>query len=527
MQSMNRLAAIALLISTGTLSPLMAVTTGADEVVKPVSASTAAAAGAVEAVPMSKLNPLTVLARSTPFDSQYAGVVKVENSSLEPDYKTPWLSGNFGGGRGTAFLIGENLFLTNAHVVSNAQQLYISKYGESRKLRAHVVHIAHDCDLALLKVDDYAPFKGMTPFALGKLPRLEDEVRVIGYPIGGERLSVTRGVVSRIDTLNYSHSIADKHLVVQIDAAINPGNSGGPVLMGQDVVGVAFQGLTNADNTGYMIPIPVIRHFLKDVEDGKYDNYVGMGVMEFPILNPAMRLELGLPDDEKGVLVGEIYKTGPAQGILKPGDVILTLDGADVDSSGMISLEGENVNMNELVERKYAGDKVKVTFLRDKKPMAAEITLAPVKSRDIIAAQYDKLPQYVVFGGLLFQPANRNTILAHKINDIELNQALQDFVIGAASGDKEDIVLLTNILPDEVNERLNDDSGSIVTKVNGVEIKGLKHLYELLHPKNPPEFFVIELKGDSRPIVLDGKQIDEANKRIAERYDITNDAQLD
>lgn len=523
---MNRLAALALLISAGTLSPLTVFAVEGDvNVVKPVDAS--AAAGAVEAVPVSKAGSSTILARESPFQSQYAGVVKVETSALEPNYGRPWLSGNFTGGRGTAFLIGKNLFLTNAHVVSNAQQLYISKYGDSRKLKAHVVNIAHDCDLALLKVDDFSSFKDMKPFKLGKLPRLEDEVRVIGYPVGGDRLSVTRGVVSRIDTLNYSHSIADKHLVVQIDAAINPGNSGGPVLMGGDVVGVAFQGLSNADNTGYMIPIPVIEHFLKDVEDGKYDNYVSMGVLEFPILNPAMRVELGLPDDEKGVLVGEIYKTGPAEGILKPGDVILKLDGKDVDSSGMMKLDDEDLNMNELVERKFAGDKVKVDFLRDKKPMSAEIILAPVKSRDIIAAQYDKQPCYVVFGGLLFQPANRNTITAHRINNVELNQALQDFVIGADSGDKEDIVLLTTILPDEVNERLEDVSGSIVAKVNGVEVKGLKHLYELLHPKEAPEFFVIEVKGDSRPIVLDGKQIEAANKRIAERYDVTNDARLE
>lgn len=523
---MNRLAALALLISAGTLSPLPAFAVEGDsDVVKPVDAS--AATGAVEAVPISKAGPSTILARESPFQAQYSGVVKVETAALEPNYGRPWLSGNFTGGRGTAFLIGKNLFLTNAHVVSNAQQLYISKYGDSRKLKAHVVNIAHDCDLALLKVDDFSSFKDMKPFKLGKLPRLEDEVRVIGYPVGGDRLSVTRGVVSRIDTLNYSHSIADKHLVVQIDAAINPGNSGGPVLMGGDVVGVAFQGLTNADNTGYMIPIPVIEHFLKDVEDGKYDNYVSMGVLEFPILNPAMRVELGLPDDEKGVLVGEIYKTGPAEGILKPGDVILKLDGKDVDSSGMMKLDDETLNMNELVERKFAGDKVKVDFLRDKKPMSAEITLAPVKSRDIIAAQYDKQPCYVVFGGLLFQPANRNTITAHRINNVELNQALQDFVLGADSGDKEDIVLLTAILPDEVNERLEDVSGAIVAKVNGVEVKGLKHLYELLHPKDTPEFFVIEVKGDSRPIVLDGKQIEAANKRIAERYDVTRDARLE
>ena len=69
----------------------------------------------------------------------------------------------------------------------------------------------------------------------------------------------------------YVHSGADSHLAIQTDAAINPGNSGGPVIQDGKVVGVAFQGLTNADNIGYMIPTTVIAHFLKDVEDNQYD----------------------------------------------------------------------------------------------------------------------------------------------------------------------------------------------------------------------------------------------------------------
>ncbi len=529
MGSMNRLLPLAVFCCTAPLGSVSAVTEKEPSIVRPAEGGSAltAAARAEEAEPVSKEGAATVLVSpGSPFLAQYKGVVKVETSSLEPDYSMPWTPGRFGGGRGTAFLIGRNLFLTNAHVVSNAERLYLSKYGESRKIPARVLHIAHDCDLALLSVEDDAPFKGMTPFSIGNLPKLEDEVRVIGYPVGGDRLSVTRGVVSRIDTLNYSHSIADKHLVVQIDAAINPGNSGGPVLMGDKVVGVAFQGLSNADNTGYMIPTPVIRHFLQDVKDGKYDGYVSMGVMEFPILNPAMRAKLNLPDDEKGVLVGEIFRPGPADGVLQPGDVILKLDGEDVDSSGMMNIDDEMINMNEAIERKFAGDKMKVLFQRDGQTKEAEITLAPVKSRQIVSAAYDRKPRYILSGGLLFQPADRNVIVAHKITSPEIGQELEEFMIRGGSGNKEDIVLLTGVLPDEVNEQLGDIENGIVTKVNGVELKGLNHLHELLHAAPQPEFHVIELKGNARPIILESRSLDAANKRISRRYGITSNSNL-
>jgi S1-C subfamily serine protease len=158
--------------------------------------------------------------------------------------------------------------LTNAHVVSNQQRILITIHGSPEKYPAKVDYIAHDCDLAILSLEDFSDFEDFPVFSLGEIPVLESLVTVIGYPVGGERLSVTKGIVSRIDFQPYSHSRSDSHLVVQIDAAINPGNSGGPVLQDGKVVGVAFQGLRQADNTGYIIPTPVVKRFLKDGERG-------------------------------------------------------------------------------------------------------------------------------------------------------------------------------------------------------------------------------------------------------------------
>ena len=188
----------------------------------------------------------------------YDSVVKIEVATQVPDYRTPWNSGRFSGGTGTGFIIGPNQILTNAHVVSDNRRLLVTRRGSSRKHVARVRHIAHDCDLALIELQDFEPFERLPYLDIGGMPTLESRVSAIGYPVGGERLSVTQGVVSRIDFSNYSHSRADSHLVIQIDAAINPGNSGGPVVQDGKVVGVAFQGNTQADNVGYIIPTPVV-----------------------------------------------------------------------------------------------------------------------------------------------------------------------------------------------------------------------------------------------------------------------------
>ena len=218
---------------------------------------------------------------------------RISNTAQEFNYRVPWLPGQMGGGSGTGWLVKKDRLMTNAHVVSNAKLLTVEKENDPKKYVATVEFIAHDCDLAQLKVEDPDFWKDTTPLGLGGVPEIESSVSVYGYPIGGERMSVTKGIVSRIDFRTYAHSVMDSHLCIQIDAAINPGNSGGPVMQGGKVVGVAFQGFSGdvAQNTGYMIPTPVISHFLKDIEDGHYDRYMDLSITTFPLLNAAHRFQ--------------------------------------------------------------------------------------------------------------------------------------------------------------------------------------------------------------------------------------------
>lgn len=466
-------------------------------------------------LPVLAVPTLSAQTSSLPSDV-YQSVLRIEVATQVPDYQTPWNSGRFSGGIGTGFLIGKNKILTNAHVVSNGRRVLVTVYGSPKKYPAKVEFVAHDCDLALLSVEDFKDFEEFPAFELGDVPSLESQVRVIGYPVGGERLSVTRGVVSRIDFQPYSHSRADSHLVVQIDAAINPGNSGGPCVQDGKVVGVAFQGLRQADNTGYIIPTPVIRRFLKDVEDGNYDHYADLGMTDFPLHNPAMRKALGLPDDGNGVLVSNVIPSSSSDGILKPGDILMSLDGKPVDSAGMISMDGEDVNLNEIVERKYAGDKVAVRFLREGGWNDVDIILKPLHWSRMYAVQYEKNPRYVVFAGLVFQPLDTNLFAASKFENITLRRLYTDYVPKGLFEKHKDIVVLTRVESDPVTSQLGDFSGLALDKINGVEVRDLAHAHELLHPKEAPEFFVIELFDAERPIVIPSAMVAGANKRMQE-----------
>lgn len=460
----------------------------------------------------------------------YKGIVKIEVAIHVPDYAKPWQSGNFGMGNGTGFMVSPGVFLTNAHVVANAERIHVSPYADSRKIPAKVRHIAHDADLALVEIEDKEAFAGVPCLELSQeLPELEDSVRAIGYPIGGKRLSVTRGIVSRIDTIAYAHPRTAEHLALQIDAAINPGNSGGPVLLGDKVIGVAFQGLMQANSTGYVIPAPVIAHFLKDVEDGHYDGYVELGADFMDAENPALRRRYNLPANAQGCLVSDVVKGGSCDGVLQPGDIVLAVNGHPVDSSAMIELNGVRVNLQELAERSFTGDKVRFRLLREGKETEAEATLAPLPAGKLMQMSYDELPRYVHFGGLVFQPLDTNVGSAHKIPSRNFVVEINNFMREGGCREKEDVVVLTTILPDEVNARAKAGTGSIVTKVNGETVTGLTHLHSLLYPaegQERPAFTVIELAGSSRPIVFDNAATDAANARITERYNIPAPARL-
>jgi S1-C subfamily serine protease len=453
-------------------------------------------------------------------------LARISNTAQDANYRIPWLPGAIGGGTGTGWVVSKDRLLTNAHVVSNARFLTVEKENDPKKYVARVEHIAHDCDLALLKVDDPSFFRGTQPLLLGEIPALESTVAVFGYPIGGDRLSVTRGIVSRIDFRPYSHSLMDSHLTIQIDAAINPGNSGGPVLQEGKVVGVAFQGYSGdvAQSTGYMIPVPVIQRFLNDVRDGRYDRYMDLSINTFNLLNPAHRKALGLTDDDRGVVVTSVASAGVAAGAVKAGDVILGIDDLPVASDGSVELEGERVLMAEVAERKFMGDTVKLSLLREGKPVEVTVKFKHAWPFQIQGNAYDVNPRYVLFGGLLFQPLSRDLVSAYQFQNPRINYLFDFFISKEIYNEHPEVIVLSAILPDPINTYLAEFREGIVAQVNDQPIKTLQDLADAFAKK--PEYYVIKFLGVNRPLVLERAAVETAQERIKRRYNVPEEQNL-
>ena len=458
-------------------------------------------------------------------------VVKIKNISQRTSYDSPWEDNDFTGGRGSGVIIDGNRILTSAHVVSDSKYIEIEKENSGTPYRGVVAHIAHDCDLALIDVLDPTFFEDTSflPFD-DQIPELGSIVLVYGFPSGGRRISVTRGVVSRIDYTLYSHSARDYHLILQIDAAINPGNSGGPVLQDGEIVGIAFQAVQPSENVGHVIPITVIDHFLDDIKDDRYDGYPDLGIIISNLLNPAYRDFVKLPTGKTGVVVSDLVEGHSAIGILRAGDIILTIDGNPIRNDGTILIDGESYQLEEVVERKQVGDEVVFEIIRGGEEISCRVPLK--KNMELMKTwnEYEEKPEYFLFGGLLFEPLSLEylkTWMGDWWNraDPRLLYYFKYYNQDQLCREIPEVILLSRVLPARVNQYYTDLHDQVVKGVNGVRILSLSDLIGAFENQTGP-YHVIEFDGDLPPCILDAEEIEKENPRILERYRVSRDRNL-
>jgi 2-alkenal reductase len=273
--------------------------------------------------------------------------------------------GLMGGGSGTGFFISqEGYVVTNHHVVEGARSLTVV-YAQGGQSPANVVGTAPDFDLAVLKVDGLIPAVAIWGDS-SALP-LGAEVIAIGSALGQYQNTVTFGVLS-----GYNRELGPLRGLLQTDAAINSGNSGGPLInLAGQVIGINTAVVrsdgpsTTAEGLGFAIPSNVAQVVVRRlVESGDVrPSFLGIQYQE---LNPQLVLEQGL-SIRQGALLREVVSGSPAaQAGLQQGDIILAINGQQVDDRHpLVSLLLEHV----------AGETVTMEIMRNGQTFQTELTL--------------------------------------------------------------------------------------------------------------------------------------------------------
>ncbi len=450
-------------------------------------------------------------------------LVKVYGVYSDPNYYMPWQTSGTYEGSGSGCIIEDNLILTNAHVVANVTYLRVRREGDPKMYQARVVQVAHDADLALITVDNPAFFEDRDPLQFGDLPDIEDEVRVYGYPMGGDALSITQGVVSRIENHIYTHSGLNL-LCIQIDAPINPGNSGGPVIENDKIIGVAMQVMNESQSIGYVVPTPVIMHFFEDIEDGEYDGFPSAGFNWQGIENESITDKYGIGDPQTGILVNSTTYDSPSFESLFPGDVVMEVDGYEVAGDGTIELrEGTRTTLSYLFQERHIGESISVSVIRDGELMSLELILDKTLHDLVMVAKvtYDVKPVYVIYGGLTFTPLSLNFLMIW--GDDWFTRSYDYFAAPYKFGNRktveqDGIVVLGSILSAPVNSGYEDYSFQIVEKVNDEPVTGFAQFVELVD--NAEGEFIEFMTNLGNIIILDREEAITANPGILRNYSI-------
>lgn len=407
-------------------------------------------------------------------------VVKIFTTSRSPDLTRPWTRQQPSNSTGSGLVIEGGRILTNAHVVEYGQQIFVQPYLTSQRLAARVVARNTGIDLALLELEDADAIEGMPMAALdADLPNIGEKANAYGYPMGGDELSITEGIVSRIEFVTYQPGTLG--LRIQVDAALNPGNSGGPVTVGGRVVGLTFSGIRQADNIGYIIPNEEIRLFLQDAADGQIRGRAFLRETFDNTRNPGIREKLGLRGSHDGMVVSGTVEGNP----LENWDVVTSIAGRAIDSQGLVSVTDDLRLYFEYFVHHGLNDDGTITLGVLRRGETIEVRSPVVYGNDDFFEALDNTyPSYLVFGPLVFTPVYQRHAYGLSLDRLAMRRS--PIVDRAYTGKDPDapvpeyVILAGGLLNHRINLAYEIPAFSTLKSVNGTTITSLRHLVETL-----------------------------------------------
>ncbi|EOA15052.1 hypothetical protein CARUB_v10028411mg [Capsella rubella] len=425
-------------------------------------------------------------------DTALDSVVKIFCFCSEPDDDKPWTNSYEGLAEGSGFAILGRRILTNAHVVEDHLYLQVKRHGSSTKYRAIVEAVGDECDLAILAVDNEEFWEDLNPLELGDIPSIGETVFAIGYPI--------EGIVSRVEVRAYSHSTT-KLLTIQVDAAITNGNSGGPVIMGNKVVGVAFQSLVWSENTDVV------------EEKGYYTGFDLPDISCQAMENSQIRKHFKMEHAMSGILINEMNMVSAAHTILKKDDVILAIDGVPIGNDETILLRGkERIHFNHLVSMKKQGEKGVFKVLRDGREHEFKISLNSMQQRLVPVREFDPFyPKWYIFAGFIFASLSKRNIKNSSTRcDCALERRPEKYY--------EETIIISQVLLDDINVGYYSFKNLQVKKVNGEEVRHMNQLRTLIKKCRTEDLRLDLEKG--KVIILNYKSARKETLLILERHRI-------
>ena len=460
------------------------------------------------------LNAAVPVATCNAEDQIRDSVVKIHVTSRSPDFLRPWTKLNPRKSSGSGAIISGNRILTNNHVVRYAKQIFVQFNQSTDRHPARVIAKAPGMDLAVLEMEDVSLIEGRPALELQEgIPEMKSTVNVYGFPIGGDDLAITEGIVSRIEYGKLSGSGAG--LRIQVDAALNPGNSGGPALIGNSITGLVYSGIREADNIGYLINAKEIQRFLDDIQDGQYDGKPNIYDALQTLENESLRSRLGLSAEQTGIMVKSPYLDNDEYP-LKSWDVICKVGDYAVDNKGQVKVRDDlRLMFHYFIPELVSDGKVPVTVYRDGKEVQLQVPVAP--NRELVFRELKgAYPRHFIFGPAVFTVASRDLIQGLGTKGLALMSQMNSMII-ARNQSKPDFpgeeIVLLRLLPHRITKGYDSIPFGVVTHVNDQKVENLKDIVIKIRDCKD-EFLILTMDGNYETLVFNRADMAESTEEI-------------
>lgn len=456
---------------------------------------------------------------------QNNSLVKVNATSQSYNLHLPWQKESPSGRRGLGVVLAGNRVLVTAQMAADATYIELELPESGQKIPAKVVAVDYEANLALLESPasdkQKAFFAGLKPMALDSSTRIKDNVEVLQTGRVGDLIvspvTISKVLVRRYIVEGSGFLVYEANNIVRSEA-----NSFTlPVVKDGKLVGLLLS-YDSKNQVTTILPAPIIEHFLKDVADGSYEGFPGLGMELQTTQDEQFREYLGLKPNAPGVLISNVMKGGSAEKAgMKKDDVLISINGFTIDSRGDYKdPQFGALSSSHLVRgRAYVGDKVEIKVLREGKEVILKGELARRKPDDylVLPYQFDKGPRYVLMGGLLFQELSHpylDAFGAEQRGGAILRLArIADHPEKYEEEGRKKLVFLSMVLPTPSAQGYDRLGGQVINKVNGRSINDLNDLAEAF--KNAKEtYHVIELGDFPHILYLDTFSAERDNMRL-------------